>query len=76
LGMLNALEMIITYKTSDGVPEGKRFLGRTKESSSKRNPKEIGCEIWAGLMWFRTGVSGQYCQQGTKIFASTKNGVL
>lgn len=27
-------------------------------------------------MWFRTGASGKYCQQGTKIFASTKNGVL
>jgi hypothetical protein len=40
------------------------------------NFKEIGWEIWAGLMWFRTGVSGQYCQKGTKIFASTKNGVL
>jgi hypothetical protein len=34
--------MINTYKTSYGVPEGRRFLGRTKESNSKRNLKETG----------------------------------
>jgi hypothetical protein len=40
--MLNAWEMINTYKTSDGAPEGRRFLGRAKESNSKMNFKEIG----------------------------------
>jgi len=31
-----------TYKTSDGISEGRRFLGRTREVNTKRNIKEIG----------------------------------
>jgi hypothetical protein len=41
-GMLNAWEMINTYKTSDGMPEGRRFLGRTRDANTKRNVKETG----------------------------------
>jgi hypothetical protein len=30
--MLNAWEMINLYKTSDGKPEGRRFLGRHRDT--------------------------------------------
>ena len=40
--MLNAWEVINTDKTSDGISDGRRFLGRIKEANTKRNLKEIG----------------------------------
>jgi hypothetical protein len=45
------------YKVWVGKPEGKRPLGRW-EDNIKMDLQEMGCGIWAGLIWLRIGTGG------------------
>jgi len=46
-----------------GKPERKRPLGRTRrrwEDNIKIDLQEVGCGVWTGSSWLRTGTGGGY----------------
>ena len=49
------------YRVLMGKPEGKSPMGRPRhrwEDNIKLDLQEVGCELWNGLGWFRTGTDG------------------
>jgi hypothetical protein len=50
------------YRTLVGKPEGKRPLGRPRcrlVDNIKIDIREIGWDVWSGLVWLRIGTSGR-----------------
>jgi hypothetical protein len=50
------------YRISVGKPEGKKPQGRPRRKwvdNIKIDFREIGCLIWAGLIWLRIGTGGR-----------------
>jgi hypothetical protein len=49
------------YKLLVEKPEGKRLLGRPRRSLEdwfRIDLREIGCVVWIGFDWLRTGTGG------------------
>jgi len=49
------------YRILVGKPEGKRSLVRLRnrcEDNIKMDLQEVGCRIWTGSNWLRTGTGG------------------
>jgi hypothetical protein len=49
------------YRILVGKPAGRRALGRPRHKwvlNIKIDHREIGWNIWTGLIWFRIGTSG------------------
>jgi hypothetical protein len=51
------------YRVLVGKPEGKRPLGRPRrkwEYNIKMDLQEVGCGVWTGSSWLRTGTGGEH----------------
>jgi len=49
------------YRVLVGKPEGKRTLGRPRrrwDDNIKMDLQEVGCWVWTGSSWLRTGTGG------------------
>ena len=49
------------YMVMVGIPEGRRPLGRPRDSwenNIKMGFQEVGCGGWTGLIWLTTGTGG------------------
>jgi hypothetical protein len=52
---------VYTYRVLVGTPEGRRPLGKPRrkwKDNIKMDVQEVGCGVWTGLSWLRTGTSG------------------
>jgi len=51
------------YRVLVGKPEGKRPLGRPRrrwKCNIKMDLQQVGCGLWTGSSWLRTGTGGAY----------------
>jgi hypothetical protein len=60
-----------------GKPEGKRPLVRPRckwEDNIKMHLKEMGFELWIGLIWLRIRIVAGFCKHGKEPPGSIEDG--
>jgi hypothetical protein len=54
--------------------EKSEWMSRLQDMSVHGKLREIGCKVWIGFIWLRTGTSGGSCEHGNELLRSTRGG--